>query len=65
MIPALSFFLNIPLMSCSTIMNIELGLITTRDIAYRAVEGLVSDGLLSVGVGLGDSVLGSRSSEMP
>ena len=53
MVSALSFHLCPPFVRWGCDMDLELGLITTRDIAYRAVEDLVSDSLLSVGVGLG------------
>ena len=40
-------------MPCTTINNIELSLITIRDIAYRAMKILVYNSLLSADVGLG------------
>jgi len=52
-VSALPFHLCPPFVRWGYDMDLELGLITTRDIAYRAVEGLVGDSLLSVGVGLG------------
>ena len=51
-LPAFSFLLYPPLVPRRSIVNIELGLITTRDIAYRAMKILVYNSLLSAGVGL-------------
>jgi len=52
-LPAFSFLLYPPLVPRRSIVNIELGLITTRDIAYRAMKILVYNSLLSADVGLG------------